>query len=124
MAELLDVKFNADGTAEDLSAMKMPIKTFAGPTLTMIENETFGYIAKFDPATVNQNKITSGFYTVDFTQNISFQNAIADGFSMELYVTAKDYGEKVLPFQWDVMVAVGLLLFGMMTITAGVLNLI
>jgi cytidyltransferase-like protein len=90
---LLDVKFNADGTAEDLSAMKMPIKTFAGPTLTMIENETFGYIAKFDPETVNQNKITSGFYTVDFTQNISFQNAIADGFSMELYVTAKDYGE-------------------------------
>lgn len=97
MAELLDVKFNADGTAEDLSAMKMPIKTFAGPTLTMIENETFGYIAKFDPETVNQNKITSGFYTVDFTQNISFQNAIADGFSMELYVTAKDYGEKSAP---------------------------
>ena len=96
-AELLDVKFNADGTAEDLSAMKMPIKTFAGPTLTMIENETFGYIAKFDPETVNQNKITSGFYTVDFTQNISFQNAIADGFSMELYVTAKDYGEKSAP---------------------------
>ena len=42
----------------------------------MIENETFGYIAKFDPETVNQNKITSGFYTVDFTQNISFQNAM------------------------------------------------
>ena len=52
MAELLDVKFNADGTAEDLSAMKMPIKAFAGSTLSMIENETFGYIAKFDPVTI------------------------------------------------------------------------
>ena len=93
MAELLDVKFNADGTAEDLSAMKMPIKAFAGSTLSMIENETFGYIAKFDPVTINANKITSGFYIVDFTQNLIFQNAIADGFSMELYVTAKDYGE-------------------------------
>ena len=93
MAELLDAKFNADGTAEDLSAMKMPIKAFAGSTLSMIENETFGYIAKFDPVTINANKITSGFYIVDFTQNLIFQNAIADGFSMELYVTAKDYGE-------------------------------
>ena len=93
MAELLDVKFNADGTAEDLSAMKMPIKAFAGSTLSMIENETFGYIAKFDPVTINANKITSGVYIVDFTQNLIFQNAIADGFSMELYVTAKDYGE-------------------------------
>ena len=104
------------------SAMKMPIKAFAGSTLSMIENETFGYIAKFDLVTINANKITSGFYIVDFTQNLIFQNAIADGFSMELYVTAKDYGESGPIPMGGVMVVAVLPLLGKIKITIGLLN--
>ena len=82
VADMLDVVFNADGTAEDISPMKMKITTYAGTQLMTYYNSAYDrYVAHFNN-TMGQSTTTS-FYKVDFSSNGKFKNALNDGHTLE-----------------------------------------
>ena len=83
VADLLDVSFNIDGTAEDISPMHNMVE-FVG------EGPTIAYNAAFDRnvATFNTSWSTkpAGYYKINFENNQEFRDAIADGHSLEILV--------------------------------------
>ena len=82
MADMLDVVFKADGTAEDISPMKMKVTTNAGTQLMTYYNSAYDrYVAHFNN-TMGQSTTTS-FYKVDFSSNGKFKNALTDGHTLE-----------------------------------------
>ncbi|MDR2627657.1 MAG: hypothetical protein LBC40_06460, partial [Dysgonamonadaceae bacterium] len=90
-ADLLDVKFNEDGTATDLSGT-LTVEKVGNPTVYF--NETFNrYVAKFLPtlpgsATSTSNafggRSTTAYYKADYSGDGDFQNKLADGHSLEV----------------------------------------
>lgn len=89
VADLLDVKFNADGTAEDVSPMKNTVET-VGTAFSTYYNDAFGFVvANF---TNNWGQNNSSGYRIDYEQNEEFKNKLADGHSLEMVVMA-DYSE-------------------------------
>ena len=86
-ADLLDVQFQADGTAVDLSTMKNPVEK-NGTTATVAYNDAFGrYVATFNNA---WGGTTTGWYKVDYnsteegTNGATIRKALADGHSLEM----------------------------------------
>ena len=62
VADLLDVKFNADGTAEDVSPMKNTVET-VGTAFSTYYNDAFGFVvANF---TNNWGQNNSSGYRID-----------------------------------------------------------
>ncbi len=83
IADLIDLIFKADGTAEDISPKNNQVITFDGMSLsTFYSNRFERYIARFNHSPGN-NSISSGFYKVDYTTDQGFKNAIADGHTLE-----------------------------------------
>lgn len=80
VADLLDVHFNADGTAEDISPMKNTVVKYGNPS-TMWSNTYQRYVARF---TNPWGGSASSFYKVDYTNNTKFRNALADGHTLEV----------------------------------------
>lgn len=80
---ILDVKFNADGTAEDISPLKNPIETIKGPELLTYYNSMSGnYVARFNHRA--GQAVNTGYYKMDFTANQGhFKDKLADGHSIE-----------------------------------------
>lgn len=99
-ADLLDVVFNNDGTATDVSPMHNRVETVAGGALMTYYNDSFeGYMARFihTPGT----NTATGFYKVDYSANTEFQNALADGHTLEALVmfdAASDGSKEIKPF--------------------------
>ena len=87
VADMLDVKFNTDGTAEDISAMKNPIEV-VGSNLGTYYNDGFGFVIANFKNEWGASK--SSGYRVDYEQNTDFQAKLADGHSLEMVVMA-DY---------------------------------
>ena len=84
VADILDVKFNADGTAEDVSPMKNPITIPSKNGLSTVWSNTYQrYVASFSNA---WGGTASGYYKVDYTNNSKIQNALADGHTLEVLV--------------------------------------
>jgi glycerophosphoryl diester phosphodiesterase len=87
VADLLDLTFKKDGTAEDISPMKNAVTTLESSALfTFFSNSYQRYIARYtntDPGTT----ITSGYYKMDYTNNTKFKNALSDGHTLEAYFT-------------------------------------
>lgn len=82
VADLLDIEFQADGTAKDVSPMKHEVKTYAGPTLSTYKSDVLNrYVAKFNNPVYEL--VTSGFYAVEYKANDDFINNIADGCTFE-----------------------------------------
>ncbi len=82
-ADLLDVQFNSDGTAVDVSPMKNTVQS-VGEGTTVAYSAAFGRnMATFDNP---WSKTCTGYYRVDFEENSAFCNALADGHSMEMEV--------------------------------------
>jgi len=80
-ADLLDVVFNADGTAEDISPKKYVVKTVAGNMLTTAYNEIYKrYSCILTHETIGI-KSEEGFYRVDY--GTEMEQALADGHSLE-----------------------------------------
>ena len=79
-ADMLDVRFNADGTATDISPMQMNVQKI-GNTQTVYYNETYKrYAANFvNPWSGN----ASGYYKVDWENNTKFKNMLANGHTLE-----------------------------------------
>lgn len=86
-ADMLDVLFNADGTAEDVSAMDNTVewKHSDNNPLSVAYSSVYGRnIVTFNPAS---NGGSSGsYYRVDYASNTDFQNKLADGHSFECLV--------------------------------------
>ncbi|MCR4920621.1 MAG: LamG domain-containing protein [Bacteroidaceae bacterium] len=90
-ADLLDVQFNEDGTAVDLSPMHNPVNFFGNESSTVISHHSvFGRnIATF----YNEwSKTATGYYRVDFEENQDFRDKLADGHSLEIMVKASYEG--------------------------------
>ena len=83
VADLLDVSFNIDGTAEDISPMHNMVE-FVG------DGPTIAYNAAFDRNVATFNTSWSakpaGYYKINFENNQEFRDAIADGHSLEILV--------------------------------------
>ena len=92
MADILDVQFNADGTATDVSPMHNNVETKASGALTTYFSNTYGrYVAKFANTWAGS---TSGYYKVDYSSNQVFKDALADGHTLEAVVMA-DYNPPI-----------------------------
>lgn len=82
--EVLDVQFEKDGTATDISPFNNTIEKKDGSgTLSTYYNDDYGcYVGKLDG--INYNVKDAFHYEVDYTDNADLWNALADGFTVEL----------------------------------------
>lgn len=80
-ADLLDIVFNLDGTAKDVSASSNYVQTLSGNALVTYQHPYFNSpVAHFshEPGTT----ATSGYYRVDFTDKMA--QGLADGHTLEM----------------------------------------
>lgn len=94
-ADLLDLVFNNDGTATDISPMHNVVECLPGASLMTYYNDSYGrYVARFnhEPGA----NPSSGYYKVDYFNNQTFRDALADGHTLEVLVMfdAEADGEK------------------------------
>ncbi|MBQ8863210.1 MAG: hypothetical protein IJ014_00505 [Rikenellaceae bacterium] len=94
VADMLDVVFNADGTATDISPMHMAITTVEGTQLMTYYNKAYDrYVAHFNN-TLSEGT-TSSFYKIDFSKNTKFKNALADGHTLEAIFSMDESGKGI-----------------------------
>jgi glycerophosphoryl diester phosphodiesterase len=89
VADLLDVVFKNDGTAEDASPMRNVVTTLESPALFTFYSdayERFGAVFNHAPGA----GITDGYYKVDYAGNQAFKDKLADGHSIEMLVAFDD----------------------------------
>ena len=91
VADLLDVVFHEDGTAEDISPMKNEIELI-GETTTTYYNDTYQrYVAHFDQPYAGT---CTGYYKTP-TFNSATRKALSDGHSLELLCMI-DYDDNIV----------------------------
>lgn len=94
-ASILDVVFNADGTATDISPMANNVQTIASDKLYTYYSPAFGrYVAHFDNGFA---QLASGYYRIDYKDNAEFKAALEDGHSLECVVMADCEGSLSCP---------------------------
>lgn len=81
-ADMLDVVFNADGTAYDASGMQSEVVSLLSNKLLTYSNTNDRYIARF-MTTAGSDNFTSGFYYVPYVKTEAFALKQADGHSFE-----------------------------------------
>ena len=82
-ADLLDVVFNADGTAVDVSPMKFDVER--GGEATTEWNEAFNrYVTRLNGNKWGDSNVAEQFYRVDYSENQAFKDALADGHTLEV----------------------------------------
>lgn len=99
VADMLDIQFNADGTAQDLSPMKNKVITSPGATLMTYYNDMHKrYVANFR----NQMgyAVTSGYYRVNYTKGGEFINKIADGCTLETVIKLNEPDNPSREVKW------------------------
>lgn len=82
-ADVLDVVFHEDGTAEDVSPMKNEVKLVGNSSYTRYSNAYGRYIATFNNAWAGD---VTGYYRIDFENNQEFRSKLADGHTLEMVV--------------------------------------
>ncbi len=101
VADLLDVVFNEDGSAKDISPMRMTVKKMDGSQLITYYNEAYGrYVAHFNNSLGTST--SSSFYQVNFSTKPKFKEALADGHTLEAIIKmdepAKGISGEIKPF--------------------------
>lgn len=82
IADLLDVVFNADGTAEDISSLRNQISTIEGSQLSTLFSNTYQrYMARFNHSPGGTS--STGFYRVDYSSKQTVKDGLADGHTLE-----------------------------------------
>ncbi|MGN0201947.1 MAG: glycerophosphodiester phosphodiesterase family protein [Candidatus Cryptobacteroides sp.] len=83
-ADLLDIRFNADNTASDVSKSRHEILALKGPLAVNFESPVPGvqYAAHFSNET--GLTVTDSYYRFDYSSDTDFQNRLADGHSIEV----------------------------------------
>ena len=82
---LLDVVFNEDGTATDISPMKNKVEVLGTTPATYWSDKYNRYVAKFDTP---MGKTPEGLYKVNYESNSTFRKALASGHSLEMLIKA------------------------------------
>ena len=82
-ADLLDVVFHADGTAEDVSPMKNEVLSYPGTALTSYYHDVYKRIVTNYTHTPGQNSLKHSYYRVDYYESELFKAALEDGHSLE-----------------------------------------
>lgn len=99
-ADLLDVVFQADGTAKNMSGSAVALSVVPGPGLSTYYREDLGrYVAHFNA--VPGEHITDGYYVARYKDAASVKDGIADGHTLELvcrYDGPFDASLEVKPF--------------------------
>ena len=81
-ADLLDVVFNADGTATDISPMKFTVER--GGSATTVWNDDYQrYEARLAGNKWGDSNVASDFYRVNYSDNQAFMDGLADGHTLE-----------------------------------------
>lgn len=80
IADVLDVVFNNDGSAVDISPMQNPITNELSGVSTYYNSTYRRYVARFDNS---WGGTPSAFYKIDYSENEAFLNALADGHTLE-----------------------------------------
>ncbi len=98
-ADLLDVVFNSDGTAEDLSPLKNEIRYFPGSNLSFYYHEGYERIVSSFKNTPGVGAKDS-YYRVDYYENETFKTGLDDGHTLEVVFRSdrNDDGKEYKPF--------------------------
>lgn len=98
-ADLLDIIFKDDGTAEDISAMRNPVITYPAPSLmTYFSDIHQRNVANFrNPI---GDAVTLGYYRINYTKGGDFINRIADGCTIETTVMLGDTDPSDKEVKW------------------------
>ncbi len=80
-ADVLDVVFHEDGTAEDISPMRNEVQLVGSTSYTRFSKAYNRYIATFSNPWAGT---ATGYYRVDFEQNQEFRDKLADGHTLEV----------------------------------------
>jgi len=86
VADLLDLQFKSTGDAKDVSAMKNSVTAKTTNNYTNIYYSPIykRYVARFENF---WGKTPNNYYKVDYSNNSTFKNALADGHSIEAVVS-------------------------------------
>ena len=85
-ADLLNISFNADATAVDLSPMKMDVVSYPSSALSVFYDAVQGAnVARFGHTI--STSVTEGYYSISYADSDSFKSAISDGFAMECLIS-------------------------------------
>lgn len=100
VADMLDIVFNEDGTAQDISIAKMAVNTIAGPQLMTYYNEEYGrYVAHFN--NTMGTSASSSYYQVRYSNRTAFMTKLSNGHTLEVLFkideSPKGFGE-IKPF--------------------------
>ena len=82
-ADLLDVVFNEDGTATDVSDSKMTVESFGSPTI--VKSAKYG-INVMCMKNESWSKNPNSYFRVDYEDNADYVAALADGHTLECLV--------------------------------------
>ncbi|MDR1861083.1 MAG: hypothetical protein LBR06_09220 [Bacteroidales bacterium] len=89
VADMLDVVFKNDGTAEDVSPMHHTVETLESTAMFTYYDRTYErYGARFTHSA--GSSVTAGYYKIDYAGNTNFCNKLADGHTMEALFTFED----------------------------------
>ena len=80
-ADVLDVVFHEDGTAEDISPMRNEVQLVGSTSYTRFSKAYNRHIATFSNPWAGT---ATGYYRVDFEQNQEFRDKLADGHTLEV----------------------------------------
>ena len=99
VGDLLDIVYNVDGTAEDVSPLKNKVLTYPGPALMTYYNDTHKrYVASFrNPMGM---AVTSSYYRVNYTKGGAFINDIADGCTFETIIKLNEPDNSDREVKW------------------------
>jgi glycerophosphoryl diester phosphodiesterase len=84
VADVLDVVFRQDGTAEDVSAMRHTVQRFDGIAVSTYYSDAYRrYVARF---TGVPGMAANGYYWMDYTDDVKMKAAMADGHTLEALI--------------------------------------
>ena len=85
-ADLLDVVFESDGKAKDVSRLSMSVMSDRlDSDVSTTYNDRFGcYPAVFNNSTIARSGLEKGYYYIPYTTSSDFAKKLEDGFSYEL----------------------------------------
>lgn len=81
-ADLFDIVFKADGTAEDISTASYTVSTVEGMSMTTVYSNRYErYIARFNHNAAGS--VSSGYYERDYSNDQKFKDALSSGHTLE-----------------------------------------
>jgi len=99
-ADILDIEFQSDGSAKDVSASSRKVIHMEGSAHVNYYNDAYSrYVAHFNHTLGSST--STGFYRIDYAADTDFRNSLADGHSLEILFRmdeASNGSKEIKPF--------------------------